>query len=654
MYVKFIQQILLLLLIIPSKSSTSDTEDDSVEETLERALEIVRRMKSPTTPRPSRNSTTDSPIDKSARAILNLFGKSREDYAPINIPSTSHEPDDHDDPDYCPEKLVIRGREISERTMRIIVDLHDNGRSEAGIQKKYSWYSRQWLPKLRRCLETGVRPSQAMGIINRFVYDKFKEARDQSRPVRGFMLRNWALQEARRLKHASFVASLTWLSNFKKNYGIRSRKVTKYTSTPELALTMETAQRIQKFRETFRIWKRYFKRRGIWNMDQSGFNYEQSTDRTLSSQGERTTMLATNSRNKRTHSYTTQPMITRDGRILGKLLICMQESSGQFGPRVVQEVRRLEESYSNILVYASKSGKMSSDLMTDWATSLLKGAVDEHKLGPAPGDSDEHILPVSQLLRDGDRGMDDEDDYCYHSQRESTQADCEGATDEDSHIDAPELCRAQAGERIRAECISEPSILLLVDAWAGNRAFARQARLMGIKMMTLPERSTSEAQPLDVGFMRQYKIFVNRITYQALHDGLVPNVTSREGILNMQSLIWNQFGAQSYRSMIRWCWHKTDTEFDESEFEGSPLMKVREIQFGFQPKTCEVDECNEHGFIRCAHCGKIMCLAHFLERECFHETLMNRSHYVEELPFIDDDMNDDIEDTEFFGEEIEV
>ena len=37
------------------------------------------------------------------------------------------------------------------------------------------------------------------------------------------------------------------------------------------------------------------------------------------------------------------------------------------------------------------------------------------------------------------------------------------------------------------------------------------------------------------------------------------------------------------------------------------------------PIERHVANCTKHAFIRCAHCGKLLCLEHFLDRVCFHE-----------------------------------
>lgn len=94
----------------------------------------------------------------------------------------------------------------------------------------------------------------------------------------------------------------------------------------------------------------------------------------------------------------------------------------------------------------------------------------------------------------------------------------------------------------------------------------------------------------------------------------------RYGIINMQSLIWNQFLSPEYRPMLRYAWRNTDPGYTNSELQSrAPPPLVQDIQFNFnQSSLCE-HNCTNYAFIRCSHCGKLMCLDHFLNRTCFHD-----------------------------------
>jgi hypothetical protein len=55
-----------------------------------------------------------------------------------------------------------------------------------------------------------------------------------------------------------------------------------------------------------------------------------------------------------THSYTIMPMITKSRKLLSPLFIVLQETSGDFGPRVRQTLFTAP----NLSVRASSSGKL--------------------------------------------------------------------------------------------------------------------------------------------------------------------------------------------------------------------------------------------------------------------------------------------------------
>lgn len=558
-----------------------------IEKTLEKALEIVRTNEYGTTRRPLRQNS--SPIDKDAKAVLDMVrGMTTEEPGPSRETVSSVE--DSEDSDYCPDKFYINNQEWRKSTIENILKLHESGRSEKNIRKLYPRYRRQYLGKFRSCLDEQVRPAQALALIGQSVSQKFKEAREEGKPVRGFMIKAWAIAEARELGLTTFKASNHWLTDFKRKYGIRSRKVTKVTSSQEQISSTITMRLIDEFRNKLMRWRRHFKSKFIWNMDQTSVNYEQSTDRTLSFVGERDTYLHAGSKLKQTHSYTSQITISRSGRLVGKLLLCLQEPTGVFGPRVGPKVHELESEYGNIVVFASRSGKMTSELNQHWVSQVVKPAFEE--ISSLPDEPDECPLPIDQLMRSDDRGMDEDDEFCRATRYREGQDTCKDLEGEDAGFDHEEICRHQARDRARLDCLSPPSGLLLVDGWTGNKAITIDVRLAGLKQMNLPDRSTSELQPLDVGFMRQYKLFIGRLTSQAHYDNLLPNITTREGIINMQSLIWNQFNAPAYYDMIKWCWHKTDLNYESSELrhpteDGYPLM-VRQIQFNFNDTGCQV------------------------------------------------------------------
>ncbi len=52
------------------------------------------------------------------------------------------------------------------------------------------------------------------------------------------------------------------------------------------------------------------------------------------------------------------------------MLICLQESSDNFGPLVQRDINTLLETVKNVSVICSKSGKMSNKLINQWIGCL--------------------------------------------------------------------------------------------------------------------------------------------------------------------------------------------------------------------------------------------------------------------------------------------
>lgn len=563
-----------------------------------------------------------------------------------NLPSTNNT---QLDPNFCqPSTSSGRTRTTSLAVKKRILELIDSGRSEKGIQAQYPWFRREYLKSFRDDVGKGGSQTDKKKDINEHVANQARVARERYLPLRGYMLRDWAMQRAREIGMNEFRASKGWLHNFQNKYNIVSRKITKNIPRSERNQESAIAASEERFHHDYDALRQNFYQRLIWNFDQTGFNYEPSTSRTLSYEGERDTYVDADSKNKQTHSYTTIPMISRAGKTIGKLAICLKEKDGKFGRRVRQEVDEQLESLGNLYVVASESGKMTSNLMLEWKSTVLAEAAVKN---PDYLNSDENE-------RHG--GVPGEGSECFESEREQALAGGCGQLFP-AMLFSKEIssdCGRFADYRARRRCNRRPHVLLIGDSWGGQTGdnFNRDMRSMGVKYLQIPKLTTSRLQPLDVGFNRQYKIFSNRLHQEAFYQNLIGELTTRAGILNLQSLMWNQFGSPAYRDMIRYAWHSTDPTFNREELANHSPAGVRDVQFGFdKSKTCEIENCRHKANIRCSHCGKLLCLRHFLERWCFHaETASDQNDLPYELgrmdvdeDYMDEDEDDDDMELDF-------
>lgn len=525
--------------------------------------------------------------------------------------------------DFCEEYAIpTKRKRVSLDTMKYIVDMADKGSSLKSIRAKYKWYRSENLATFRRCVRFGGSNADKMHRVNEAVKAQVRQARDNGETVHDQTITQWGQRAAREVGAEDFFrASHTWLRRFKEKEGIVVRDITGEFGRHEPTAQLTKAQKIEAFRQQYSQLEWYFPRRLIWNYDQTGFNYEITDKRTLSWKGERDTRVKVGSKSKTTHSYTSQPMINRDGKTIGKLLLCLREPGGEFPGTKLEEIKALERRYRNIHVVASKSGKMSKVLMEEWVKEVLIPArrraltADD---GTTLSNDDTHIddTTLDDQVASANYTTDNEDNQCFEAVSNSIYC-----------WDPPFVssCARSTTRAANEQCMVKPEVLLLADSWTGQTSDTFRDRLRGqrVKLLQIPPATTAELQPLDVNFNRQYKKFVKAITRRAISDGLLDQVTNRAGIMNIHSLIWNQFSSVQYQDLIRHAWHNTDPDYSVSELATRPpgrnVDAVQFRSFNGADKCEHHTNCSNHAFIKCAHCGKLLCLKHFLERTCFHD-----------------------------------
>jgi len=94
----------------------------------------------------------------------------------------------------------------------------------------------------------------------------------------------------------------------------------------------------------------------LYNSDQSGFQLEMHSGRTLAVEGEKQVQCVVQSVSSTTHSYTIQPLISAKGKLLSPLFIVLKEKGSEFGPIIEAHLFKAE----NVYVEASKSGKLTT------------------------------------------------------------------------------------------------------------------------------------------------------------------------------------------------------------------------------------------------------------------------------------------------------
>ncbi|CAF1435566.1 unnamed protein product [Adineta ricciae] len=109
----------------------------------------------------------------------------------------------------------------------------------------------------------------------------------------------------------------------------------------------------------------------IMNTDQVGLEKELHSSRTLSYQGEKSTVSAVKSQNAISHSYTLQSTINLAGEVVGPIYLCLNEPTG----RISENVQAKMFQPSNVVITCSKSGKLTKSLVHYWRDKVLAAIV---------------------------------------------------------------------------------------------------------------------------------------------------------------------------------------------------------------------------------------------------------------------------------------
>ena len=265
--------------------------------------------------------------------------------------------------------------------MKTIIEFVDK-RGNAAAFKRWSSLnnSAAKIARIRGYLESGGHRLSKLDQLKNIVYTHFRTARDGFLPVHGHDLKSWSIEAARIVKLPNFKASVGFLHSLKTQFKITSRKVTKFitkkTRVNEADIKKSADEFVIKINELKE--NMGYRNASVWNTDQSGFNYELVSGRTLSDRGEKETFAMVQNINSLTHSYTIQELISNDGHLAPKLFICFQEASGEFGPRVNERVRASQP--NNIVVTCTTSGKLTKSALGFWVSNCLDPIVSENTL----------------------------------------------------------------------------------------------------------------------------------------------------------------------------------------------------------------------------------------------------------------------------------
>jgi len=194
--------------------------------------------------------------------------------------------------------------------------------------------------------------------ICQYTLDNFKSAIETGLIIHDRDIRRWALQAQKEVgsEDIRFKASENWLQKFKKAHRITSRKINKFITRKTLASESDLQAKADEFINEIKSYISKLGVQNLYNSDQSGFQLEMHSGRTLAVEGEKQVQCIVQSVSSTTHSYTIQPLISASGKLLSPLFIVLKEKGGQFGPIIEANLFKAE----NVYVEASKYGKLTT------------------------------------------------------------------------------------------------------------------------------------------------------------------------------------------------------------------------------------------------------------------------------------------------------
>ena len=251
-------------------------------------------------------------------------------------------------------------------------------RTERSIQHQFgnSDLTHRYIYRMKKYIASGGTRCEKIAKLKENVYQKFQNARDNANSVHDIDLKLWFINASKEANVNNFKASDTFILQFKKDYRISGRKITKFITHARSQNSEDLENEAIEFVHTVSNEMKNYSLNEILNADQSGFNKELTSTRTLTVRGEKHTPSCINSSHAISHSITIQPVISAAGNLLPQFLLIHQESKGVFGPRVVQNLFRPP----NVVIQCSKSGKTTTAIHKVFLNEIIKPNVSSKKV----------------------------------------------------------------------------------------------------------------------------------------------------------------------------------------------------------------------------------------------------------------------------------
>ncbi|EFO98005.1 hypothetical protein CRE_15748 [Caenorhabditis remanei] len=138
------------------------------------------------------------------------------------------------------------------------------------------------------------------------------------------------IRKKHNLEIQNFEASDTWIAKWKRGFGLSSRKITKFVARIRHKNKDQMEKDSKKFVRVANREMASYPLSNVFNADQSGFQLEMHTGRTLAFTGSKDVPCVVQNVSSTTHSYTVMPLIAADGTLHNKLFVTLKERNGRW------------------------------------------------------------------------------------------------------------------------------------------------------------------------------------------------------------------------------------------------------------------------------------------------------------------------------------
>lgn len=159
---------------------------------------------------------------------------------------------------------------------------------------------------------------------------------------------------------------------FLREHRISNRCVVRYISKKEAISPEEVIKSAEQIQALIQEVSPDYDPDFIINTDQTSCEYRVNVSRTYTHTGEKLVQLYIGDLNKVSDLYTAQYSMTKSGKLLNKVFVCLQEFIDSFALRVQKDVNELLKLCKDVVVICSKSGKLTTSLYEQYLKSVVE------------------------------------------------------------------------------------------------------------------------------------------------------------------------------------------------------------------------------------------------------------------------------------------